>query len=230
MDFDFVEFIRNACIFMPAFLLALVIHEYSHAWMANRFGDNTSEWNGRLTLNPSAHIDPLGSLLFPLASLAMGAGVLFGWAKPVPINPRLFSNYRKGLFWVAFVGPLSNIFMGFFTAFLLVAFSIFVPKDFMFYEGGLALLKSFLSLNFSLAVFNLIPVPPLDGSNMLLSFLGPAATIKFHDMQRYVGILFLLLMFTPVFRVLGVPIYFLMNLSVNLAVSVFGFALPHYSG
>src|SRR5688500_17774942 len=104
MNFDLVVIARNILLFMPAFLFALVVHEYAHAWMANKFGDTTSEWSGRLTMNPAAHIDPLGTIILPLVSIASGMHVFFGWAKPVPIDPRQFSNYRKGLFWVAFAG------------------------------------------------------------------------------------------------------------------------------
>lgn len=228
--FDLVEILRNICIFMPAFLFVLVIHEFSHAWMARRFGDNTSEWSGRLTLNPYAHIDPIGTILFPIMSIALGLHIFFGWAKPVPINPRLFSNYRKGLFWVAFAGPLSNIIGGFLTAFFLVAFMAYVPRDFVFYAGAQAILESCLVLNFSLAIFNLIPVPPLDGSNIVLSLLSYNASRKFMEIQQYANILLLVLLFSGALNVIRIPILILVNLSLNLAGSVFGFALPNYSG
>ena len=228
--FNLVEIIRNILIYMPAFLLALVVHEFAHAWMAARFGDKTSEWSGRLTMNPAAHIDPMGTLLFPMISIAGGLPFFFGWAKPVPIDPRQFTNYRKGLFWVAFAGPLSNLAMGFLAGFLLVAFKLFLKPDFVFYEGGSAILQSFLVLNFSLAIFNLIPIPPLDGSNILLSFLGYNAARKFYELQPYASLLLLFLMFSGALRIIGIPILMLANLSLNLAASVFGFALPHYSG
>lgn len=230
MNFDFVEILRNLLTFMPAFLFALVVHEYAHAWMASKFGDTTSEWSGRLTMNPAAHIDPIGTLAFPMISIALGSSIFFGWAKPVPIDPRQFSSYRKGLFWVAFAGPLSNILTGFIAAFLLVAFTFFVPRESGFYEGGRAMLESFLLLNFSLAIFNLLPVPPLDGSNIVLSFLSYNASRKFMEYQQYASIFLLFLIFTGSLSFLGVPILGLANLSLKLAGSVFGFALPTYSG
>lgn len=226
MPFDFAEILQRIAIFMPPFLLALVVHEFAHAWMAQRFGDNTSEWSGRLTLNPAAHIDVFGTLVFPLLSLMMGAKVFFGWAKPVPINPNLFTNYRKGLFWVAFAGPLSNIVLGFLAAFALVAFYMYVPKSSGYFEAGLAMMQTLVLMNFSLAVFNLIPLPPLDGSNMVISFLNHSAMRKYLVLQQYSFFILIFLMFSGFFAVLRFPIFFLHDTSLSLAASVFGFASP----
>ncbi len=222
---DLNQILQNVATFMPAFLLALVVHEYGHAWMAARFGDKTSEWSGRLTLNPAAHIDPLGTIAFPLLSIALGSSIFFGWAKPVPIDPSRFSHYRKGLFWVAFAGPLANITLGLFTAFAFVGFQVLIPPTFGFHAGILAILESLLLLNFSLAIFNLLPIPPLDGSNIVLSFLSYNASRKFMEFQQYSFMLLLFLVFTGALRWLAFPIMFLAKLSIALAASVFGFAL-----
>lgn len=222
---DFASIIQNVVTFMPAFLLALVVHEYAHAWMADRFGDKTSEWAGRLTLNPVAHMDPFGTIAFPLLSIVMGSNIFFGWAKPVPIDPSRFSHYRKGLFWVSFAGPLSNILLGFFTAFALVGFRVFVPESFSLYDGIGAMLQSLLLINFSLAIFNLIPIPPLDGSNIVMSFLSPSASRKFQEFQQYSFFLLLFLMFSGALRVISVPIMFLAKFAMGLAATLFGFAL-----
>ncbi len=211
---------------MPAFLMALVVHEFAHAWMAEKFGDKTSEWQGRLTLNPAAHIDVFGTIVFPLISIISGANIFFGWAKPVPINPNLFSNYRKGLFWVSFAGPLSNILLGFLTAFGFIAFASFVPESFGFHKAGAEMLQTLLLINFSLAVFNLVPIPPLDGSNMVLSFLGYEASRKFMVIQQYSFYILIFLMISGAFSILRLPILFLASTSLNLAASVFGFASP----
>src|SRR3989344_3915841 len=120
------EIVQKIAIVYPALLIALVLHEYAHAWVAKRYGDETSAWSGRLTLNPAAHIDLFGTIIFPLIGIALG-GFIFGWAKPVPIEPRNFRDYRSGLFWVSFAGPLSNILLGFFFAFVMVAFYSYVP-------------------------------------------------------------------------------------------------------
>jgi Zn-dependent protease len=130
------------------------------------------------------------------------------------------------MFWVAFAGPLSNILTGFVSAFLLVGFAKFMPPSFSFYEPLSAMLQAFLMLNFSLAVFNLIPVPPLDGSNIVLSFLNYNAARKFLAIQQYANILLILLLFSGALRIIGLPISLLIGLSLKLAESVFGFALP----
>jgi Zn-dependent protease len=225
MNFDAAQIIQNIVTFFPAFLLALVVHEFSHAWVANLFGDKTSEWSGRLTLNPTAHMDPLGTVAFPLLSIAMGSSIFFGWAKPVPIDTGQFSNYRKGLFWVSFAGPLSNILLGFLTAFVFVGFRIAVPETSSYFRFFDSMLQSLLILNFSLAIFNLIPIPPLDGSNMVLSFLDYRASQKFMALQQFSFFFLLFLMFSGALRILAIPIRFLAELSIGIAGSVFGFAL-----
>lgn len=224
MNFDIAQIVQRVVIFMPAFLAALVVHEYAHAWMAYRFGDKTSEWQGRLTLNPASHMDPFGTVVFPLISIASGANVFFGWAKPVPIDPRQFSHYRKGMFWVSFAGPLSNMIFGLFTAFALVGFMGFVSKDFAFFTGVQQLLYALLMLNFSLAIFNLLPIPPLDGSNIVMSFLSHNAARRYMEFQQYSFFLLIFLMFSGVLRILSIPIQFLANFSLSIAAFVFGFA------
>jgi Zn-dependent protease len=226
MEFNFAEAVQRIAAFMPSFLLALVVHEFAHAWMATRFGDKTSEWSGRLTLNPIAHMDPFGTVVFPLMSILLGSPIFFGWAKPVPINPNQFSNYRKGLFWVSFAGPLSNILLGFLTAFAYVAFFAYMPKDSGYYEAGTMMLQSLIVLNFSLAIFNLIPIPPLDGSNIVLSFLDYNASRKFMAIQQYSFMILLFLMFSGAFNLLRFPIVFLAESSIFVASLVFGFASP----
>lgn len=220
-NFDLAQIIQRIVTFMPAFLIALVVHEFAHAWMAKRFGDKTSEWSGRLTLNPAAHADPFGTILFPLISIMLNANVFFGWAKPVPIDTRQFTDYRKGLFWVAFAGPLSNILLGFATAFALVGFSVMVPQSFGFYSALQSMLQALLILNFSLAIFNLLPIPPLDGSNIVLSFLGHNATQRYLALQQYSFFLLLFLMFSGALRILGIPILFLADGAIAIALSVF---------
>lgn len=225
MDLDLVRTIQSIAIFFPAFLIALVVHEFAHALMATYWGDETSVWSGRLTLNPLAHMDPLGTVAFPLLSIAMGANIFFGWAKPVPINPSQFRHYRKGLFWVAAAGPLANVLLGFLSAILMVGCALHLPESFGFKEGLLELLKSLMAINFSLAIFNLLPVPPLDGSNIVLSFLSYNASRKFLEFQVYASYLLLFLMFTGAFQILSGPILFLMRLALSLAGFVFGVAL-----
>jgi len=221
-SFDAAQIVRNIVIFFPAFLLALVVHEFGHAWAAKKFGDNTSEWEGRLTLNPIAHMDIFGTLIFPMISIVSGSSIFFGWAKPVPINPRLFSNYRKGLFWVSSAGVIVNLFTGFLSALIFVAVSMFVPESFGFKSGLVEMLQSLLVINFSLAVFNLLPIPPLDGSNIVMSFLPYNAARKFEEFQQYSFYLLIFLMISGVFRFISIPVMFLYKLAISLALLLFG--------
>jgi Zn-dependent protease len=223
MDATTVQLIQEIIITFPAFLLALVVHEYSHAAMATFFGDQTAAWSGRLTLNPLVHIDPVGTILLPLIGMWFQVP-MFGWAKPVPIDPRQFRNYRRGLFWVAFAGPLSNILFGFVSTLVFVAVEKYVPGTMAYRAGMLELLRSLVLINFMLAVFNLLPVPPMDGSNIVLSFLSYNATRVFYQIQQYAGLLMLLLLFSRAFQILVIPVIFLANLSETVARLVFGLA------
>ncbi len=221
---SFGEIIQRVSMFFPPFLLALVFHEYSHAWMAQRYGDETASWQGRLTLNPAVHVDIVGTIVFPLLGIIFPGGLLFGWARPVPIDARNFKHYRRGLFWVAAAGPLSNILLGFLAAFVYAAFHRYVPADFSFYAPLDGMLQFLVLINFALAVFNLIPIPPLDGSNIVLSTLSYENTRKFLMIQQYSFFILILLMFSGAFRILQMPIYFLTHLSLGVAGAVFGFA------
>lgn len=223
---DFASIIQRICIIMPTMLAALVFHEYAHAWTAKKCGDSTADWSGRLTLNPMAHLDIFGSVIFPLFSLIFNTGFLFVWAKPVPINPTQFRNYRKGLFLVSSAGVALNIVLGFASAFVYIAFLKYTPHNFSLFGAFKEMLEAFVQINFVLAVFNLIPLPPLDGSNILLSFLSYNASRKFLELQAYSFYIIMALMLTGALRVIVYPIMMLSNLAIILAASVLGFAPP----
>lgn len=166
--------------FALAVVVALTVHEYSHARMAVRWGDQTPKIKGRLSLNPGKHFDTMGLFAF----IFIG----FGWAKPMPVNPFNFTNYRKGNFWVSMAGCISNLVIGV-TASLLFVISVLI------FEGAALFIFTnifwFLMLiNFSLMVFNLMPIPPLDGFNMLNSFTKPDS--KFMAFMRQYGMIILL--------------------------------------
>ncbi len=133
----------------PGFLLAIVAHEWSHAYMALKFGDDTAKSAGRLTLNPQAHFDLMGTVIFPLIGVILGWAVI-GWAKPVPVNTQRFSNYRKGLFWVSFAGPLANFILGIFSSILYAFVATKVAPDFSFYTIILKMLSYSIFINFLL--------------------------------------------------------------------------------
>lgn len=188
---------------VPGFLLAICVHEFAHAWMANKYGDTTAKDHGRLTLNPAAHYDMMGTVIMPLAFALMGFAVI-GWAKPVPIDVRRFSNIRKGVFWVSFAGPLSNLVVGTFSAMALAIVATKVPSSFSYYMIILSMLKYSIFINFILAFFNLIPLPPLDGSKMVASFLNYENARKYEEFGRYTNFIF---MGAIMLSMVGVPVF-----------------------
>ncbi|MBC7397592.1 MAG: site-2 protease family protein [Bdellovibrionales bacterium] len=207
--------------FVP-FLLAVVGHEFAHGFVANLWGDKTAENAGRLTLNPIPHLDPVGTLLFPIINMVAGMNLLFGWAKPVPIDPRQFRRFRLGLFCVAIAGPFSNFLMAFMCAFAMGAMVRFVDPAFFFFKELIVMLQIGVFINYGLGFFNLLPFPPLDGSKVVESFLSYPAMLKYEKMAKYSIILLLVLMFTGAISYLNGPIVFLASTTLRIAESVFG--------
>jgi Zn-dependent protease len=191
---DVQSVIYNIAQSLPGFLLGIVVHEWAHARVALFYGDDTAERSGRLTFNPGAHYDPIGTVVFPLLGVALG-GVAFGWAKPVPVNTSNFKRFRQGLFWVSFAGPLSNFIMGTVFAFIWAMMVHYIPTTFAFKEILLGMLYYAVVINFVLGSFNLIPLPPLDGSKMISSFLKGDALIKYESLARYTPMIFLVIIF-----------------------------------
>lgn len=218
---DLSQNIQNAAIMFVPFMMAVCFHEYAHGFIASFWGDTTAKDSGRLTLNPIPHIDPLGTLIFPLVAFITGIPILFGWAKPVPINPTRFTRYRPGLFWVSFAGPAMNILLGILSALALGAWLRFIPDDFyLFRPIGLMCLFS-VQLNYMLCAFNLIPLPPLDGSKMIQSFLSYNATRKFEELSNYSFFILMALLLSGALRVIVEPTYFFANQTIALALHLF---------
>jgi Zn-dependent protease len=181
---DLTQIVFNIAQSLPGFLLAIVVHEAAHGYVAYKFGDDTAMAAGRVSLNPAVHYDPFGTVLFPLIGAFMGWAII-GWAKPVPVDARRFSNFKKGLFWVSFAGPLSNFILGTISAFIYALVYTYVDKDFSYYSIMLQMISYSVLINFILGAFNLIPLPPLDGSKMVASFLSYEAMRKYEEFGRY---------------------------------------------
>lgn len=175
-------------------IFSVVIHEVSHGAMADYLGDPTAKYAGRLTLNPLSHLDPIGSIILPIFFIIMakitGGGIIFGWAKPVPINPYNFRDQKYGSAKVALAGPGSNLAIALVFGLVLRFFPIFN-------SGFYFLLSYIVYINILLAVFNLLPIPPLDGSHILFAFL-PYSMENFKNFLNRFG-LFILLFFISFF-------------------------------
>ncbi len=212
--------------FVP-FLFAVIIHEFGHGWMAKRFGDTTAEDAGRLTLNPIPHIDILGTIFFPVINMVSGMSVMFGWAKPVPIDPRRFSSARKGLFFVSLAGPGFNFLASLVSAIGLLLWIKFTPQDHYLFEPITLMLNIGVIINFGLGFFNLIPIPPLDGSKMLESFLPKRLALRYESFSKYGFVILLLLLFTGMIRYIAIPVYLASEATLHFASFITGISLEN---
>jgi Zn-dependent protease len=171
--------IQSLLLIAPPILLALTFHEYAHAYAAHRYGDDTAQKSGRLTLNPLRHLDPLGTIMIFL--------VHFGWAKPVPVNPYNLRNPKKDMLWISAAGPLSNMFLALVSGLLFRLLSDFTATPGRDTLPGLLVLVLFLSMkiNLALAIFNILPIAPLDGSKILYGLLPPGFGKMIFALERY---------------------------------------------
>jgi Zn-dependent protease len=212
---------------LPILLFSVVIHELAHGWMALRLGDPTAKMMGRLTLNPIPHIDLMGSIIVPLFSLIMAGQIFIAWAKPVPVNPLNFSNYRRDDILVSVVGPFSNLVLAFLCTLLFIVTGLispyFVHINPLFEQGFDFLLSMFaggITLNIVLGVFNLIPIPPLDGSHVLAALL-PEDISESYQRIGFFGIFIILILmrwepfhflFIDIIKILTTPFHMIINI------------------
>ena len=215
---NILDFLIELIIIFPSVLIALSFHECAHGFAAYKLGDPTAKYMGRLTLNPIRHIDPIGAICMLIAH--------FGWAKPVPIDITNFKHPKRDLAISALAGPLSNIFLGFIGCFVYVLTVYLLPNrvESQFAYEMIKILVTFLYyfawLNISLALFNLLPIPPLDGSKILYAFLPPKANnwCKMHEREIALGFMIILIVDS---RFLGGYITGFLSLGVNAIFDLF---------
>lgn len=216
MNFDTVELIQKVAAFFPIFLFSICFHEFSHGLVAKWRGDNTAQIMGRLTLNPFAHADLLGTVIFPI--IGVMTGFFFGWAKPVPVDERNLKNPKADMFWIALAGPASNVFLA-------LLGGIVIALSFKFFYGAplqktiMDLGQIFMITNLSLAVFNAIPLHPLDGGKILARFIPDRWDRWLEENQTLLFFALIIILQTPMAALLQWParvIYFLILNLVGL--------------
>jgi Zn-dependent protease len=196
--------IITIAISLICFVPAIVVHEAAHGFVAHRLGDPTAKSQGRVTLNPLRHIDPFGTVILPIALAVLG-GPVFGYAKPVPYNPRYFKNIKVGEVLTGLAGPASNLLMALLGALALLGLrqsSFLAPEA---SDWAFAILSTFIYINLILMFFNLLPIPPLDGSSVIMPLLPKKALPTWYQIQRYaLPILLILIFILP--TVLGIDL------------------------
>ena len=197
----------NTILMLFILLFSVIIHECSHGYMALLKGDTTARDSGRLTLNPLPHIDPVGSIILPVIMVVFNTGFIFGWAKPVPVDPYNLANPKKDMMWISAAGPLSNFTLGAVSALLLRLLlhismhnNIHIPHS-VFY----ALFYGCM-INFILAIFNMFPVPPLDGSKILMGILPPQQARAYMRLEPYGMLIMMGILMLGLIRPILMPI------------------------
>ena len=215
---DELSLLQRIVVWILPVVFAITVHEVAHGWVAKKYGDNTAFSEGRLTLNPIKHVDLLGTIIIPGLLLITGTGFIFGWAKPVPVNPNNFKNPRTDMAVVALAGPVSNLLMAIFWALLArvgvsigtAAESVALP---LIYTGVAG-----ISINLVLALINLLPIPPLDGSRILSGMLPSHLAWQYNRLERFGFIILLILLSTNVLGlILAYPLFFAQKLFFSIA-------------
>jgi len=200
--------LMELALFIPVLVISLGIHEWAHAYAAYKLGDNTANSLGRMTINPIAHIDMVGTLIFPIVGF-LSSLPLFGWATPVPVNPNNLKNERKDMAFIAAAGPASNIILAVLCTFILSQ----MPGDISTTTQGMMgatkkmLFMYAIPLNIALAIFNLLPIYPLDGSRILDVFISRELSAKIKQNAGIIQMVFLLAIFTGALRFIAYPIH-----------------------
>ncbi len=211
-NINIFQILQKLVLVAPGFLLAITVHEFSHGYVAYRFGDPTAKMAGRLTFNPLSHLDPIGTLALVLTQM-------IGWAKPVPVNPRYLSNPRSDMLWISLGGPAANLLTAVFLALILQVLDHFsghalMRSSFDYLMKPLLLILYFgVQINIVLAVFNLIPVPPLDGFSILAGILPRTYAYQLERLEPYGFIILLILLLSGAISYIIIPpIMFIQNI------------------
>lgn len=206
---------------LPVLIFSVVLHEVAHGWVARQQGDQTAAMLGRLTLNPIPHLDPIGSLLVP-GLLAITGSPILGWARPVPVNPRNFRNFKRGDILVSLAGVAVNLALAllFTLLFAALTWALRLFPDAATTWQLLGQMAQFgIMINFVLVLFNLIPIPPLDGSHVFYYLLPPRLAVRYRQLGQYGMLILFALLFLGGFGFLVVPLRVLMN-AANVLVSL----------
>jgi Zn-dependent protease len=211
-----LSLIQRVVVWLLPVIFAITVHEVAHGWIAKKYGDKTAWMLGRLTLNPLKHIDPVGTLIIPGILLLTGTGFIFGWAKPVPVDARNFKNPRHDMAIVALAGPIANLLMAVGWA-LVARLGVVLNIEFvslpLIYSGIAG-----ISINLVLALINLLPIPPLDGSRIITGLLPSRWAWQYNRLERYGFLILLLLLFSGgLSLILGYPMYIAQKMFFSLA-------------
>lgn len=208
--------IQNIAIYALPVIFAITLHEAAHGYVAKHFGDLTAYAQGRVSLNPIRHIDPVGTILLPLLTLLLG-GILFGWAKPVPVNFSALRHPKQDMLWVALAGPGANLFMALLWAFV-IKLGISLPESDLA-RPMILMGEAGIKINVILMVLNLLPLPPLDGGRIAVSLLPHSMAHGFSKIEPYGFMILLLLLITGV---LGAIIGPFISITIQMVVLFFG--------